>query len=43
MIDVLRPAPTDAIFPYDLPKVLGKRLLVDLRMGQELKWDILGV
>jgi len=42
MIDVLRPAPPDAIFPYDLPRVLGKRLLVDLMPGQELKWDLLG-
>jgi N-acetylneuraminate synthase len=41
-LDVLRPAPADAIFPYDLPRVIGKRLLVDLRQGQEFKWEYLG-
>ena len=42
MIDVLRPAPVDAIFPYDIPRVVGMRLLVDLKFGQELKWEHLG-
>ncbi len=42
MIDVLRPAPADSIKPYDLEKVLGKRLLVDLQAGQELTWDLIG-
>ncbi len=42
MIDVLRPAPLDAIFPYDIPRVVGMRLLVDLKFGQELKWEHLG-
>jgi N-acetylneuraminate synthase len=41
-LDVLRPAPRDAIMPYDLELVLGKRLLVDLRFGQELKWEHIG-
>jgi sialic acid synthase SpsE len=42
LIDVLRPAPADAIKPYDLANVLGKRLLVDLKSGQELKWEHIG-
>lgn len=42
MIDVLRPAPPDAIMPYELDRVIGKRLLVDLKTGQELKWELLG-
>lgn len=42
MIDVLRPAPADAIMPYDIPAVLGKRLTVDLKAGQELKWEHIG-
>jgi sialic acid synthase SpsE len=42
MIDVLRPAPAGAIMPYDVDKVLGKRLLVDLKTGQELKWELIG-
>ncbi|HEX9017546.1 MAG TPA: N-acetylneuraminate synthase family protein [Anaerolineaceae bacterium] len=42
MISVLRPAPGDAIMPYEIPNVLGKRLLVDVAAGQELKWELLG-
>jgi N-acetylneuraminate synthase len=38
MIDVLRPAPQDAIMPYDIPNLIGKRLAVDLKSGQEFKW-----
>jgi sialic acid synthase SpsE len=41
-IDVLRPAPTNAIMPFDLDKVIGKRLLVDKAQGQELSWTDLG-
>ena len=42
VINVLRPAPADAIKPYDLENVLGRRLLVDLQSGQELKWEYVG-
>lgn len=42
MLDVLRPAPQDAIMPYEIDRVLGKRLLVDLQPGQELKWEHIG-
>lgn len=42
MIDVLRPAPLGAIQPYDLENVVGKCLLVDLKTGQELKWEHIG-
>jgi N-acetylneuraminate synthase len=42
MLEPLRPAPPDAISPYDIPRVIGKRLLVDLKSGQELKWELLG-
>jgi N-acetylneuraminate synthase len=42
MIDVLRPAPTDAVMPYDLEKLIGKRLLDDMRFGQEFKWELIG-
>jgi sialic acid synthase SpsE len=38
MIEPLRPAPRDAIMPYDIPNVVGKRLAVDLKSGQDLKW-----
>lgn len=42
MIDVLRPAPLDAIQPYDMDRVLGKRLTANVKRGQELKWEIIG-
>jgi N-acetylneuraminate synthase len=41
-LKVLRPAPREAIMPYDLEKVLGKRTLTDLKEGQELRWTDLG-
>ena len=41
MLDVLRPAPEDGIFPYDLPKVLGRRLAKSLSAGDQLKWEML--
>jgi N-acetylneuraminate synthase len=43
MIDVLRPAPRDAIAPYEIPQVIGKTLLVDVKKGQELKWELVCV
>jgi N-acetylneuraminate synthase len=42
LIDVLRPAPADAIMPYDLEKVIGRRVTADLKAGQELKWEYIG-
>jgi sialic acid synthase SpsE len=42
LIDVLRPAPKDALTPYEIPTVIGKTLLVDLQKGQELKWEQIG-
>jgi len=41
MLDVLRPAPKDGIFPYDLQKVLGRRLAKSLSVGDQLKWEML--
>ncbi|MCC6148376.1 MAG: N-acetylneuraminate synthase family protein [Anaerolineaceae bacterium] len=42
MIDVLRPATPGAIMPYDLPQVLGVRVLEDIPSGKELRWILLG-
>jgi sialic acid synthase SpsE len=42
MIDILRPAPVDAIMPYELERVEGKRILVDIPAGKELYWTMLG-
>lgn len=40
-IDVLRPAPADSIVPYDLDKILGRRLRVDAVAGAHLRWDMI--
>jgi sialic acid synthase SpsE len=42
MIDVLRPAPKDAIMPYDLTRVIGLRAIMDIPFGKELRWTMLG-
>ena len=39
LIEILRPAPRDAIFPYDLERVLGRRLASDLKEGEYFKWS----
>jgi len=40
MIDVLRPAPCDAIFPYDLNKILGMRLRCNIAAGDYFRWNM---
>ncbi len=42
MIDVLRPATPGAIKPSEIPSVVGKRALLELPMGKELRWTDLG-
>ncbi|MBE0697617.1 MAG: N-acetylneuraminate synthase family protein [Anaerolineaceae bacterium] len=42
LIDVLRPAPKDALTPYEIPTVIGKTLLVHMKKGQEFKWEQIG-
>jgi sialic acid synthase SpsE len=42
MLEVLRPAPLDGIFPYELDRVVGKRLAADLPAGDHLRWTVLG-
>lgn len=41
MLIMLRPAPSDAIAPFDLDRVLGKRLTVELPREDHLRWKIL--
>jgi len=41
-IKVLRPAPLDGIFPYEMDKVLGQTLKTDLAEGDHIKWVHLG-
>ena len=42
MIDVLRPATPGAIKPDEIDSVVGKRALVDMPFGKELRWTDLG-
>ena len=41
MLDVLRPAPKNGIFPYDIDKVIGMKLTIDLFAGDHLRWSML--
>lgn len=38
MIDVLRPATPGAIKPYEIDEVVGKRALIDMPHGKEIRW-----
>ena len=37
-VEALRPAPHDSVKPYDLEKVVGKKLRHDLAYGEALRW-----
>jgi sialic acid synthase SpsE len=41
MLESLRPAPRGAILPYELPTVIGKKLVSSLPAGESLTWTIL--
>jgi len=41
-IEVLRPAVKDGIAPYELDRVLGRRLLADIASGDRLSWASVG-
>jgi sialic acid synthase SpsE len=41
MLEALRPAPRDAVMPFDLPRVMGKTLIHDLPEGEYLKWNMI--
>ena len=38
MFEALRPAPRDAVMPFDLARIVGKKLLRDLPQGEHLSW-----
>lgn len=40
-LEILRPAPADAILPYELDRALGMRLRSDLEEGDVLRWTVL--
>ncbi|HEY1677604.1 MAG TPA: N-acetylneuraminate synthase family protein [Candidatus Sulfotelmatobacter sp.] len=39
MLEALRPAPADAVMPFDLSRVVGRRLSRDLPQGEYLRWS----
>lgn len=41
MVEALRPAPPDGIFPYELSRIIGKRLTRNLAHGESLRWAYL--
>lgn len=41
LIDVLRPAPADAIVPTEIETVMGKRLLRNVAAGEALCWNMI--
>jgi N-acetylneuraminate synthase len=38
---VLRPAPPDAVFPYDIDRLIGKRLVSALQTGDYITWPVI--
>lgn len=40
-VDVLRPAPLDAIYPYELDRIIGRKARRDIALGEHLRWDLL--
>lgn len=40
MLEALRPAPQDAVMPFELSTVVGRRLTHDLPRGEYLKWTM---
>ena len=38
MLNALRPAPREAIMPFDLERVIGKKLVCDLPQGEHIRW-----
>ncbi|MBU1858274.1 MAG: N-acetylneuraminate synthase family protein [Verrucomicrobia bacterium] len=38
MVDILRPAPSDGIFPYNLPLIIGRRLRRSFQKGDYFRW-----
>lgn len=42
MVEPLRPAATDAIMPWELEKLVGKKALVDMPFGMDMRWENIG-
>jgi len=38
-LDVLRPRPSESISPYEMNKVIGKKLMRDIAAGEKIRWN----
>jgi sialic acid synthase SpsE len=41
MLEALRPAPKDAVMPFELSRVIGRKLIRDVTQGEHLRWTLL--
>jgi sialic acid synthase SpsE len=42
MVEPLRPAATGAIMPWEVDEVIGKKALIDMPYGMDLRWENIG-
>ena len=38
-LDVLRPRPSESISPYEMNKVIGKKIMRDIAAGEKIRWN----
>jgi N-acetylneuraminate synthase len=43
MVEPLRPATTGAIMPWELDRLMGKKALIDMPYGMDLRWENVGI
>ncbi|WP_461627957.1 SAF domain-containing protein [Bradyrhizobium sp. 25ACV] len=37
-VEALRPAPHDAVFPYEIDRILGRKVRQFMRQGEQFTW-----
>jgi sialic acid synthase SpsE len=42
MLEPLRPAATGAIMPWELDEIIGKKALIDMPYGMDMRWENIG-
>ena len=43
MVEPLRPAVKDALMPWEIDKIIGKTVMVDMPYGMDLRWENIGL
>ena len=41
ILEILRPAPIDSIYPKYITKLINKKARLDIKKGQEIKWNMI--